>query len=190
MYDFFFQQIFSYALKLTSLCALMLISDYKIKLTCIFLNLNVIFFIRKALLHLILDCNLKIMENEQLEKEIIKFFKRNKGRGKAFTVRHFEKTGHSSSTVYYYLRKYERALAITSTSRSSPMTSSSAATAATKTPKTPVREPFSDASNRVSTPGARGSVTKNKSTPKVNTSKLALAVQLSGYSSKGNYALN
>ena len=48
------------------------------------------------------------MNREELEADIIKFYKRNKSRGKAFTARHFAKYGEPESRIFYYIKKFER----------------------------------------------------------------------------------
>jgi hypothetical protein len=48
------------------------------------------------------------MNKEELEAEIIKFYKKYKSKGKAFTARHFAKYGESESRVLYYIKKFER----------------------------------------------------------------------------------
>lgn len=48
------------------------------------------------------------MDRKELEADIIKFYKKYKSRGKAFTARHFAKYGESESRVLYYIKKFER----------------------------------------------------------------------------------
>lgn len=62
------------------------------------------------------------MDQKEVKKQVIKFYNENKDKGKIFTVKHFEKKGETSSTIYRYLKD-------------EPCTSSSS------------RSPFGDATN-------------------------------------------
>jgi hypothetical protein len=44
------------------------------------------------------------MDRKEIKKQVIKFYNKNKDKGKIFTVKHFEKKGEKSSAVYNYLK--------------------------------------------------------------------------------------
>lgn len=100
------------------------------------------------------------MDRESFKKEVMRFYNRNKSRGKAFTVRHFEKQGEKESSVLYIIKQAEL-----------------------NPPQRGRRTPFADASN---TPTTSGRVVKRTPTNKPSATTLA---QLEGYSNKGEKML-
>ncbi len=98
------------------------------------------------------------MDRKEVKKQVIKFYNENKDKGKIFTVKHFEKKGETSSTIYGYLKD-------------EPCTSSSS------------RSPFGDATN--TTGNNAGKVVKK--TPKKNVPvkpPLLVPIQKSNFNNK------